>query len=297
MLLLLHLLPAGGAVEHLDDETIAKFQQELGDKFFEWYNAVFEEGALTKREKALIALAVSHAVQCPYCIDAYTAESLKQGADLEEMTEAVHVANAIQPREDIDTINTELALADLESVEKALDKVARVAKSGDKDAQKQATLLDKVRAHLDRLQDLEAIRRQKAWFLEQMKAIVDMEERGWYSGSTHVHANYGGNLHNSLENLMFMSEAEDQDIVRRHALQLVDNPGYRVRLEGHTDERGSREYNIGLGERRAQAVRRILMIQGVSAGQISTVSFGEERAVSFGSSEADYAQNRGVELS
>lgn len=90
--------------------------------------------------------------------------------------------------------------------------------------------------------------------------------------------------------------AEDQDVVSRHAMQLGENPDARVRLEGHADERGSREYNIGLGERRAQAVRQMLMIQGVSAAQISTVSFGEERAVAFGSSEDDYAQNRRVEF-
>lgn len=90
--------------------------------------------------------------------------------------------------------------------------------------------------------------------------------------------------------------AADQDIVSRHAMQLSDNLGWRVRLEGHADERGSREYNIGLGERRAQAVRQMLLIQGVSPDQISTVSFGEERPVSFGSSEADYAQNRRVEF-
>ena len=90
--------------------------------------------------------------------------------------------------------------------------------------------------------------------------------------------------------------AADQDIVARHAMQLGNNPGARVRLEGHADERGSREYNIGLGERRAQAVRQMLMIQGVAADQISTVSFGEERPVAFGSTEADYAQNRRVEF-
>ena len=67
-----------------------------------------------------------------------------------------------------------------------------------------------------------------------------------------------------------------------------------VRLEGHADERGSREYNIGLGERRAQAVRRMLLIQGASASQISTVSFGEERPAEFGSSEDAYAVNRRV---
>ena len=90
--------------------------------------------------------------------------------------------------------------------------------------------------------------------------------------------------------------AQDQDIVSRHAMQLGNDPNSRVRLEGHADERGSREYNIGLGERRAQAVRQMLMIQGVSAAQISTVSFGEERPVAFGSSESDYAENRRVEF-
>jgi len=88
----------------------------------------------------------------------------------------------------------------------------------------------------------------------------------------------------------------DQDVVARHAMQLGENPNAQVRLEGHADERGSREYNIGLGERRAQAVRQMLLIQGVSANQIATVSFGEERPVSFGSSESDYAQNRRVEF-
>ena len=90
--------------------------------------------------------------------------------------------------------------------------------------------------------------------------------------------------------------AADQDLVSRHAMQLGQNPGAQVRLEGHADERGSREYNIGLGERRAQAVRQMLLIQGVSANQISTVSFGEERPIGFGSSESDYAQNRRVEF-
>ena len=89
--------------------------------------------------------------------------------------------------------------------------------------------------------------------------------------------------------------AEDQDLVAAHAIELTSGSA-SVRLEGHTDERGSREYNIGLGERRAQAVRQMLMIQGVSASQIQTVSFGEERAVSMGSSESDFAQNRRVEI-
>ena len=88
----------------------------------------------------------------------------------------------------------------------------------------------------------------------------------------------------------------DQDVVARHAMQLGNDPMSRVRLEGHADERGSREYNIGLGERRAQAVRQLLLIQGVSASQIATVSFGEERPAAFGSDETDYSQNRRVEF-
>ena len=76
--------------------NITKFQPELGEKFFDYYGAVFQNGALTQREKSLIALAVSHAVQCPYCIDAYTDSCLKKGADEEQMMEAVHVAAAIK---------------------------------------------------------------------------------------------------------------------------------------------------------------------------------------------------------
>ena len=68
----------------------------LWEKFQDWYGAVFAEGALSAREKALIALAVSHAVQCPYCIDAYSTAALEQGSNEEQMTEAVHVAAAIR---------------------------------------------------------------------------------------------------------------------------------------------------------------------------------------------------------
>jgi 4-carboxymuconolactone decarboxylase len=75
---------------------IGQGSPDLADKFFAYYSAVFADGALSQREKALIALAVAHTVQCPYCIDAYTKESLQQGADLEQMTEAVHVATAIR---------------------------------------------------------------------------------------------------------------------------------------------------------------------------------------------------------
>lgn len=76
--------------------NIAEFQPELAKKFFDYYGEVFKEGALTAREKSLIALAVSHTVQCPYCIDAYTSDSLEKGADEAMMMEAIHVAAAIR---------------------------------------------------------------------------------------------------------------------------------------------------------------------------------------------------------
>src|SRR5512133_345125 len=75
---------------------IGKDAPELATKFFDYYGAVFTEGALSAREKALIALAVAHAVQCPYCIDAYTRGCLEKGANPEEMTEALHVVTAIR---------------------------------------------------------------------------------------------------------------------------------------------------------------------------------------------------------
>lgn len=91
-------------------------------------------------------------------------------------------------------------------------------------------------------------------------------------------------------------KGEGTDIVAAHAKYLSANPSARVRLEGHTDERGSREYNVGLGERRAQSVRRALMLQGASDGQISTVSYGEERPAEAGHDEAAWAKNRRVEI-
>ncbi|QCR25054.1 arsenosugar biosynthesis-associated peroxidase-like protein [Pontibacter sp. SGAir0037] len=76
--------------------NITELQPELGRKFFDYYGEVFKEGALTEREKSLIALAVAHAVQCPYCIDAYSTDCLQKGADENQMMEAVHVAAAIK---------------------------------------------------------------------------------------------------------------------------------------------------------------------------------------------------------
>jgi len=76
--------------------NIDEWEPKLAKKFFDYYNSVFEEGALTSREKALIALAVSHTVQCPYCIDAYTIACLEKGVDEAQMMESVHVSAAIR---------------------------------------------------------------------------------------------------------------------------------------------------------------------------------------------------------
>ena len=89
---------------------------------------------------------------------------------------------------------------------------------------------------------------------------------------------------------------EFASLISAHAKHLVTFGAARVRLEGHTDERGSREYNIALGERRSQAVRRALMLQGAGDGQLTTVSYGEERPVAEGSDEAAYEKNRRVEI-
>ncbi len=90
------------ANHYYSDEDLARFPEigknmpDLAAKFFDWYGAVFADGALSAREKSIIALAVAHAVQCPYCIDAYSRDALEKGADLDQMTEAVHVAAAIR---------------------------------------------------------------------------------------------------------------------------------------------------------------------------------------------------------
>ena len=87
---------------YYNTDDLAKFAEigedapELWKKFSEWYGAVFQARALSEREKALIALAVAHAIQCPYCIDAYTQASLEKGSNPEQMMEAIHVAAAIR---------------------------------------------------------------------------------------------------------------------------------------------------------------------------------------------------------
>lgn len=89
---------------------------------------------------------------------------------------------------------------------------------------------------------------------------------------------------------------DTRSILEAHGAFIAENGEVNVRLEGHADERGSREYNIALGDRRAQSVRRVLLLQGASTDQIDTVSYGEEQPVSLGHTEEAWAENRRVEL-
>ncbi|WP_148862530.1 peptidoglycan-associated lipoprotein Pal [Marinobacter fonticola] len=89
---------------------------------------------------------------------------------------------------------------------------------------------------------------------------------------------------------------EARDVLIAHAQYLSNNPSARARLEGHGDERGTKEYNLALGERRAKSVERFLVVNGASRDQIETISYGEEKPATMGSGESAYAQNRRVEL-
>ena len=82
------------------------------------------------------------------------------------------------------------------------------------------------------------------------------------------------------------------EIIRAHARNLVENPSVRIRVEGHTDSRGSREYNIALGERRAQAVMNVLLMEGANRNQVSVVSYGQEKPAVPGYDESAWEYNR-----
>lgn len=91
-------------------------------------------------------------------------------------------------------------------------------------------------------------------------------------------------------------KADAMESLRYHAARLKENTSMTVRLEGHADERGTPEYNLALGERRAIAIQRYLQVQGVSAGQLEVISYGEERPVARGTGDSNWSQNRRVEL-
>ncbi len=88
----------------------------------------------------------------------------------------------------------------------------------------------------------------------------------------------------------------DRDVLTYHARDLAANPGKRIRLEGHADERGTREYNIALGERRSNGVLNYLIVNGAARSQIETISYGEESPADRGTNEAAYQRNRRVEI-
>ncbi len=94
----------------------------------------------------------------------------------------------------------------------------------------------------------------------------------------------------------FTVKSEYQPLVDQHARFLQSNRGRSVAVEGHTDERGSREYNLALGQKRAEAVRRALTLVGATDAQVEAVSFGEEKPAATGASEDAYSQNRRVEI-
>ena len=91
-------------------------------------------------------------------------------------------------------------------------------------------------------------------------------------------------------------DSQSSELAKQHGAYLAENPGVKARLEGHADERGSREYNLGLGERRAASVQSVLLVQGASASQLSTISFGEERPANTGTGDSAWAKNRRVEI-
>lgn len=94
----------------------------------------------------------------------------------------------------------------------------------------------------------------------------------------------------------YVLRTEARSMIEAHAQFLLNNPQRQVKLEGHTDESGGREYNLALGQKRADAVRQALSLLGVTESQLEAISFGEEKLLSLGSSELEQAQNRRVEI-
>lgn len=128
------------------------------------------------------------------------------------------------------------------------------------------------------------------------------DSRGMYGGGDfdgHPLDNPAGMLSKRTVYFAFDSSEvkyDDREVIAAHASYLSNNPTARVTLEGHADERGSREYNIGLGERRANAVRKLMTLQGASSRNLETVSYGEERPADSDHNESAWSKNRRVEI-
>ena len=95
---------------------------------------------------------------------------------------------------------------------------------------------------------------------------------------------------------MCIRDRADRDILNFHAQDLASNSNRRIRVEGHADEQGTREYNLALGERRANSIVNYLIVNGASGSQVEIVSYGEERPADRGDSEVSYQRNRRVEI-
>ncbi len=128
--------------------------------------------------------------------------------------------------------------------------------------------------------------------------------QGAYTGAVIVDNQVGVvNAANNIQAVVYFAfdsseiTAQSASVLNQHASLLSSNPTAEVLIAGHTDERGSREYNMALGERRAQAARDYLAAQGVSTNNIRVISYGEERPAVAGNTEEAYAQNRRAELS
>jgi len=136
---------------------------------------------------------------------------------------------------------------------------------------------------------------QTAMETEQQRTARDQEELRRYQEQEfkEVVEQYGNVFYFDFDSYTLRSEA--LEVLNAHIGLLQDNDR-TVRLEGHTDERGTREYNMALGERRANSVRDYMVANGIASYRIETVSYGEERPVAYGSGEANWSQNRRVEL-
>jgi len=142
---------------------------------------------------------------------------------------------------------------------------------------------------------------------KKVKTEADVGERGVVTGTTGENGSLGGvpvggpvdratqrRVHFEFDSASI--DEVNRAIVTAHAAYLVDHPGIPVTLEGHADERGTREYNLALGERRAKAVGQMMQALGVAADRISTTSYGEERPLALGHNESAWQLNRRVEI-
>ncbi len=144
--------------------------------------------------------------------------------------------------------------------------------------------------------------------MDQQGARTSGVDQNAGRGATPVAGNQGGGVvdefddpssplsHNLVHFDYNSAQVKEIDVVNAHGAYLASHPNARVRLEGHADERGSREFNVALSERRAQSVKQLMKFQGARDNQFEIVAYGEERPLKFGHNEAAWAANRRVEI-